>query len=380
MSLRHVPLSRCVPVLVVAGCVLLVLAVVIPSINRARETARKQVSKNNLKQLGIAFHNYHEVYRCLPTGGTVDESGRGHHGWMARMIPQLEASSWYTSVDFDHPWDDPANSDRFFYEFVMFMVPGDIPRWTTEGYGLTHYAGNPRLLHRNGHVEFDDVPAGLAHTWLAGEVAGEYVPWGYPFNWRPLESPLNAGTASFGRPTGDGAQLLIGDGTVRFLANDTDVAVLRRLATAGPEVDAAAMARPAQQFEYADSPRPTDSIELDDLDEGLAVEIWCRRDGTSQSARIGPKTKFGERDANVADVRRIAKGFPTIRELHGAPIVDDEVAAEIVRFPNLVVLHAEAFEVSAAGLRSLRRLPRLRHLIGTGAEDVRSRLESDEGR
>ena len=247
-------MGRWLPGLLVVAIVAILLAIVVPFVRYMRSEAWKTQSRNNLHQLGIALHNYHDVYGAFPPGGVIREDGVATHGWCTSLWPYLESSPYYSMINFDVPWNDPENAHLFRHDppIPVLQVPGAEWRVTANGFELAHYMGNPNVVHRNSHIALDDLAPGDKHTWLAGEVAGHYQPRGYPFNWRPLSVKLNSGPESFGRPTGDGAFLLLGDGDVRFFANETDAAVLKSLRDAPPVAATDNTRIPAREFEYGE--------------------------------------------------------------------------------------------------------------------------------
>lgn len=89
---QSLPWGRWMNVLVPAGVIVTVLALLVPAIQDARNAARRTPSRNNLKQVGLAFHNYHDVYGCFPLGASVDSHGKATHGWTTRCTPYLESS------------------------------------------------------------------------------------------------------------------------------------------------------------------------------------------------------------------------------------------------------------------------------------------------
>jgi hypothetical protein len=201
--------------------VVLLFSLLVMAIDHAQEQAVLNESKRKLKDFGIAFHNHYDVFRSLPPGGVFTEDGQGLYGWPISLIPFTECTDLYDRLDLEQPWNAPANlkllaTARWQHYTVM---PDAEPKMDKSGVELIHYAANPVVFNRNSRVAFEDLQAGFKHNWFLGEAAGDYPPWPSPTNWRPLEAPLNSGPGSYGRPTGDGAQFLMGDGSVRFVTN-----------------------------------------------------------------------------------------------------------------------------------------------------------------
>ena len=336
----------------------LLVAIIVPYILYLRDEAWKTQSRNHLHNIGLALHNYHDVYSAFPPGGVIREDGVAMHGWCASVWPFIDSNPYFNMINFDVPWNDPENAHlfRLNYPNSLFHIPGADWQATSEGFDLTHYLGNPNILHRNSHIALDDLTAGDNHTWLAGEVAGHYQPRGYPFNWRPLSVRLNAGSESIGRPTGDGAFLLLGDGNVRFFANETDSAVLKALRNAPPQADRSWTQTPDRRFQYGDATEQNRRVRLDEMDGGLLVEVLSDQSGGAEVAVIMSASKLSARSPDASDVRRVAREFPQIRRLIGAPVIDDECAAVLAALPHLEFVKAPGIVVSDAGISSLTQL------------------------
>ncbi|HEV3024425.1 MAG TPA: DUF1559 domain-containing protein, partial [Pirellulales bacterium] len=93
-----------VELLVVIAIIGILIALLLPAVQAAREAARRAQCTNNMKQLGIALHNYHDIYSRFPINYVVDESqwanpnNRG--GPIVRLLPYMEFKAPYDLIDF----------------------------------------------------------------------------------------------------------------------------------------------------------------------------------------------------------------------------------------------------------------------------------------
>src|SRR5262245_18276166 len=106
---------RLIELLVVIAIIGILVALVWPAVQAAPEAARRTQCSNNLKQYGIALHNYHDVFYTLPPGGlwTVAETdvvtwaasphswGHPQPNWQVRILPFAEQSAIYDKIDWD---------------------------------------------------------------------------------------------------------------------------------------------------------------------------------------------------------------------------------------------------------------------------------------
>lgn len=234
---------------IVAGVIFLLIGLLLPYVQQAREAERRSSWKNNLKQLGIALHSYHETHGCFPPGGTIREDDTAMHGWMMMLMPFMDASPYYDWIDKNKSWDNPYNGYVLNSSIPSYMIPGVDENFTTSGFGLTHIQGNPNIFSRNCSVSLRQINEGFAHKWMLGEVAGDFQPWGYPFNWRNLGTKLCDGPDSFGRPVWHGVHLLQVDGRVSFYSDQSAPEILRSLATAPPVATQEKTVKPATLFQ-----------------------------------------------------------------------------------------------------------------------------------
>lgn len=369
-----------ISVLVVVTCSIVLLAVIIPGVNRARLAAQKTQSKNNLKQIGLALWNYHCVYESFPLGCDTRPDGIANHGWMFRIVPYLESSSLYSQINMNLPWDHPINEHRFRRPFPGFLNPTFEAKYDADGHALTHYLGNPNILHRNHSVSKDDMTTGAENNWLAGEISGRFQPYAYPFNWRELTLPFEDGQGSYGGGAGDqSVQLCLGDGSVRTLFGATDQAVINALATAPPNATEEQKELPDQTFAVNSDSDWTQQYLLAAGEEDYrhkgsdGTEIFFDPAGLAHTADIYSRPDgapiFSHDGSRRIDLQGMGEAHPELRTIiHSGPL-DDTAVSQIVKFKQLQVLLVTEFQLTAESRSRLAAaLPTLRICLPSGRE------------
>jgi type II secretory pathway pseudopilin PulG len=160
--------------LVILAIIGLLLALLLPAIAKVRQAANRAKSQNNLKQLGLASHNYHDSYRVFPPG--VDDN---HFSAAARLLPFIEQENLFRQIDFKKPVDDQANAAARQTVIPIFLSPDDPLGQVKAGPGPTNYlynAGskpaledNDGIFYQNSKIDFAHIPDGTSNTLMIGE-------------------------------------------------------------------------------------------------------------------------------------------------------------------------------------------------------------------
>jgi hypothetical protein len=355
---------------VVISIVLLALVLFVPAIQQAREAARRSQSKNNLKQFGLALHNYHESINCFPPGGTFDSTGRGHHGWYTMIAPYLDASPLYNSINQLEPWDWPHNAALFRFNPPITLnpsIPDDTPQ---HEFGVIHYSANSHLLAANSSAKLSEIDD-RANTFIAGELGGDFIPWACPYNWRPLKS-LTDTPRTYGRPENIGGHFLMVDGSVRWTTPDVAAEVLEGLR--GPNLAERAAAgltiiRPTS-FSV-----PPDALRKDDMDFGGGLYGLGMRNGQEQLVELSIRRGKGGRDAHDSDLDR-ASNFTHLVKLSASGALTDEGLRSIAKLQSLKELYLRSDEITDDGLLTLAELKHLTQLTISGKQITENGIET----
>jgi prepilin-type N-terminal cleavage/methylation domain-containing protein len=139
-----------VELLVVIAIIGILVALLLPAIQAAREAARRTQCKNNLKQLGLSALNYESSKKELPMGRRRGVDGAGvqmsQWGFLARMLPYIEGGNIYDVIDFTKPVDDSVLAITQQPDFFTCPSDGEDRMTGTDcgqdGYGRTNYRGN----------------------------------------------------------------------------------------------------------------------------------------------------------------------------------------------------------------------------------------------
>ena len=225
-----------IELMVVIAIIAILVAFILPTIQQAREVARRTQCKNNLKQISLALQNYCDLYGRFPPGYVSSSDTTATTpgwGWGAMILPQMDQFPLFGLIDFSLPIEHPLNSVPIANRFPIFLCASDIvPNGTfaitnaatgkVVQTGPSSYVGcvgsesssvddnvNPGtgMLFRNSSVRFAEVLDGTSNTILVAERAwananGTWVG-------APNRGRLRAGTSNRAAPLDEASSFLV---------------------------------------------------------------------------------------------------------------------------------------------------------------------------
>ena len=221
-------LGGAVVALLLCGGVL--LALLLPAVQQAREAARRTQCKNNLKQIALALHNYHDVYGTFPPAVTYSADGRPMHSWRVLLLPYLDSSPMYSQYNMSEPWDSPSNRA---VTATMPMVFACASSPNGPASGNTSYValdGSGTVMNSKQPARLRDIVDGTSNTLMVVEAQNSAVHWTEP-------KDLDVGQGATPGPGGlsswhaGGFQATKADGSVVFISGNINPQTLQGLLT-----------------------------------------------------------------------------------------------------------------------------------------------------
>ena len=203
------------------------LALLLPAIQSARSAARRASAANNLKQIALAMHNYHDTYKCFPTN-ILDEAGKPKRSWRTALLPYLEQGPLARSYNDNVAWDAPENASVRNIVLPLFRSPSfNDPRQTDTNF-VAIQDGSASIMEDNVFRKMHDITDGTSNTIIAAEVTGLGIRWA-----EPRDITINEFIGYLQRDPGGqgGTNVMFADGSVRFISKNIDTQTLRALVT-----------------------------------------------------------------------------------------------------------------------------------------------------
>lgn len=207
------------------------VTVLAPAVMAARTAARRAESQNNLKQLMLAMHNYHDVFKHFPAAVVIGPDGKTPHSWRVALLPFVGGNELYQQYKFDEPWDSENNKKVLEKMPAVFRHPAADPNSKNASYFVI--TGETTIFPGTQGVELMAIRDGTSNT-IAIVEAQRSIPWTKPEDiaYEPSK-PL----PKFGGYEPNVFEAAFCDGSVRAIAHNIDDAMLRALFTkAGGEI------------------------------------------------------------------------------------------------------------------------------------------------
>ncbi|MDA1055148.1 MAG: DUF1559 domain-containing protein [Planctomycetota bacterium] len=203
----------------------ILVALLLPAVQAAREAARRMSSSNNLKQIALAMHNYHSVHGKFPPRASLDDNGQPLLSWRVHLLPYFDQAELYEQFRLDEPWDSDHNSKLIEAMPAIYRNPTSQAPPNLASYLVP--VGEGSIFAGAGGIPLRDITDGTANTIMVLEVNDEAsVIWTKPddFSYDAAEPLSGLGKAHPG-----GFQVSLADGSVHFISSTIDKAVFLRL-------------------------------------------------------------------------------------------------------------------------------------------------------
>ncbi len=209
-------------------------ALLLPAVQASRGAAQRMTGMNNLRQIGLAMHNFHDVYSAFPAGYSADENGKPLLSWRVHVLPFIEQLALYQEFHLDEPWDSPHNKKLIERMPQVYLSPASDHQVTD---GLTNYLGvggkdgvfiRPAKGDRLG-ARIQTILDGTSNTIMTVETGDDSaVIWTKPADFAPnADDPIRGLMGLYP----NGFQAGFADGSVQFIAEGVDKVVLKALFT-----------------------------------------------------------------------------------------------------------------------------------------------------
>lgn len=206
-------------------CPGILAALLLPAIQSARTAARRAQSTNNMKQIALALHNYHDTHGAFPPAIVTDSQGNPLYSGRVLLLPFLEQGSMYSQFDLSEPWDSDKNQAISLSPLTIFQDPASPS--STETPAQTDYlfvSGPQTMFEGEKGFAMQACTDGTSNTLMVVEVRDSGISWAEPKDWDST-TPLPASN----HPSGNLAGYV--DGSVRLLPKSTAPQILRGLST-----------------------------------------------------------------------------------------------------------------------------------------------------
>ena len=204
-----------IELLVVIAIIAVLIALLLPAVQAAREAARRAQCVNNMKQIGLALHNYHDTFGSFPPGAIAEDSkgiwggGQNILSWRALILPQIEAGTTYNAVNLSLHFSNQsggAQATAYYAISSSFLCPSDGTS-NLAGVGLMPFGGttgnypNGDPPNRPGTttqaVPVSNYAGSFGDNYCIGPLTAPGGPWETPINTQPPSGKPKIGWSGF---------------------------------------------------------------------------------------------------------------------------------------------------------------------------------------
>ena len=181
-----------IEMLVTIAIIAVLIALLLPAVQQAREAARRTQCKNNLMQIGLALNNYLMAHTVLPAGtqnasGPIQsiEGGGYHMSWLTQILPYLDQQNAFHQIDFTRSVYDAANTPVRMHRVGLLVCPSDPLRAAAGPIPPTTYCGihndveapidvnQNGVLFLNSAIRYEDIKDGSSNTMFVVEAQAD---------------------------------------------------------------------------------------------------------------------------------------------------------------------------------------------------------------
>ncbi len=203
-------------------------SVLTPAISQTRLAAARQVSVNNLRQIALAMHNYHDQMKSFPAQASLSQDKKPLLSWRVHILPYLDQEPLYKQFKLDEPWDSAHNERLIGKMPAVYRSP--LAKNVAAGKTVYLGAAGPKMVFGGAEgLSAVKITDGTSNTIMIVEANDQHaVPWTQPEDFKPdMKHPK----APLVRKELKGFHAAFADGSIRMLSHEISADLLWRLLT-----------------------------------------------------------------------------------------------------------------------------------------------------